>query len=130
MQLLGQTECKFFQSWLYVCYVISYWYWCIQIFRIFKVIVVRSDQGGSRNLFSIQKYKNENKSFHVTLVSDDSQHFGAHKGSNHKSYNVKFVRIGRNKPGLSFQHDTNGRFGNNCYKWKDKPLYNRSWEWA
>ena len=36
---------------------------------------------------------------------------------------VKVVRIGQNKPGLSFQHGTNGRFGNNCYKWRDKWLY-------
>ena len=49
------------------------------------VKVIRSDQGGSRNLFS----ENANTSFHVTLVFDDSEHFRAHKGSNHKSYKMR-----------------------------------------
>ena len=37
---------------------------------------VRSDQGGSRNLFS----KYANKDSNVTFVLDDKQQFSAHKG--------------------------------------------------
>ena len=47
-------------------------------FLVSLAIIVRSDQGGSRNLFS--EYENANKHFHVTLVVDDSNHFSAHKG--------------------------------------------------
>ena len=47
-------------------------------FLVSLAIIVRSDQGGSRNLFS--EYENANKPFHVTLVVDDSNDFSAHKG--------------------------------------------------
>ena len=51
-------------------------------------IVVRSDQGGSRNLFADTKHEYENKPFNVTLVLDDNQ-FSADKCSNDQNYNEK-----------------------------------------
>ena len=54
------------------------------IFYNFDQLIVRSDQGGSRNLFS--DYEHENKSFNVTLAFDDNQ-FSAHKGKNYHNYN-------------------------------------------
>ena len=54
-------------------------------YLIFQTIsIVRSDQGGSRNLFSVIDY--ENKYFNVTLVLDDNQYFRAHKGSTHSKH--------------------------------------------
>ena len=50
------------------------------------ISIVRSDQGGSRNLFSVINY--ENKYFNVTLVFDYSQQFRAHKGSNHSKHYI------------------------------------------
>ena len=45
--------------------------------HVLKIKIVRSDQGGSQNLFS---GKNVNKYSHGTLVFDDNQCFGTHKG--------------------------------------------------
>ena len=66
----------------------NYEYLCVDCFLIgtdvylislfFNLIIVRSDQGGSRNLFSTQ---NVNKTTNVTLVFDDNN-FSAHKGTN------------------------------------------------
>jgi hypothetical protein len=50
------------------------------------------ENGRSRNLCI--ENANTNQTFHVTLVIDDSTRFSAHKGSNHKRYNVeKGLRI-------------------------------------
>ena len=54
------------------------------------ISIVRSDQGGSRNLFSVINY--ENKYFNVTLVFDYVQQFRAHKGSNHSKH-FDFVSV-------------------------------------
>ena len=45
-------------------------------FHLKLLFIVRSDQGGSRNLFSDANTKLSN----VTLVIDDQHHFRAHKG--------------------------------------------------
>ena len=83
---LGQTELNF----LPFC---DYEYLCVELFHIgtdvllisllFTILIVRSDQGESRNLFS-QNTKNANKTIelHVTFVFDDCSNFSAHKGSN------------------------------------------------
>ena len=85
--LLGQTWGEILDLTLTMCYVLCY-FLLVLMYTLYLIVsfvkVVRSDQGGSRNLFS----ENANTSFHVTLVFDDSKHFRAHKGSNHKSYNV------------------------------------------
>ena len=72
----GQTECVHFSMWLWLYLLIGTDVWLL-VSVLFE-IVVRSDQGGSRNLFS--EYENANKPFHVTLVIDDSKHPSAHKG--------------------------------------------------
>ena len=78
------VDVDFFFSFLVAKYV-SY--------LIFQTIsIVRSDQGGSRNLFSVIDY--ENKYFNVTLVLDDNQYFRAHKGSTHsKHYVQRIIRV-------------------------------------
>ena len=54
------------------------------------ISIVRSDQGGSRNLFSVINY--ENKYFNVTFALHNNQQFRAHKGSNHsKHYPLVFI---------------------------------------
>ena len=56
---------------LTMCYVLCY-FLLVLMYTLDLIVsfveVVKSDQGGSRNLFS----ENEYKSFHVTLVFDDS----------------------------------------------------------
>ena len=47
--------------------------------------IVRSDQGGSRNLFEI---KNENRYSNVTFAFDDIR-FSAHKGPSNPKHNVE-----------------------------------------
>ena len=47
--------------------------------------MVRSDQGGSQNLFS---WNYENKYSYVTFVCDDHKQFGAQKGCNHPKHYV------------------------------------------
>ena len=74
-RILGQTVCKNFLKWLWRYLLIGTAVWVL-VFVLFE-IVVRSDQGGSRNLFS--EYENANKPFHVTLVIDDGKHSSAHK---------------------------------------------------
>ena len=57
---------------------------------------VRSDQGGSRNLFSEHKYENANTFLNVTLVSDDNKPSSAHKGSNYQKHNAKWIKTKQN----------------------------------
>ena len=54
------------------------------MFYNFDQSIVRSEQGGSRNLFS--DYEHANKPFNVTLAFDDNQ-FSAHKGRTYHNYN-------------------------------------------
>ena len=58
------------------------------IFYNFYQLIVRSEQGGSRNLFS--DYEHANKPFNVTFAFDDNQ-FSAHKGRTYHNYNNKYL---------------------------------------
>ena len=73
-----------------LCLFIYYWYIFFDFISIFSQFHVRSDQGGSRNLFSIIQ-NHANKLSDVTLVSDDRKPFRAHKGSKHQGYNDMYV---------------------------------------
>ena len=53
--------------------------------HVLKIKMVRSDQGGSQNLFS---WNYENKYSYVTFVCDDHKQFGAQKGCNHPKHYV------------------------------------------
>ena len=66
---------------------------------------VRSDQGGSRNLFSEHKYENANKFLNVTLVSDDNKPSSAHKGSNHQKHNKRKQKRIQNLPTGAARYD-------------------------
>ena len=56
----------------------------------FHMLTIRSDQGGSWNLFS---NNNANKIYKLTLVFDDKYSFTANKGSKHPIYKTTNIYL-------------------------------------